>query len=398
MNSKLILIVLLILLLACNNKDINVPIVSYDIEKAIENVEHIMLSEIANNIVFIPLETTKESIVADIREIIFTSEHILVKDDFEKLLLFNKEGKFLRKIGQKGNGPDEYLSASNIRISDSNEDLYIFDGNRLKIMAFDLKTGECSRKSTLNFIPSDFEFFNDTTLAFYCSAASFPYSKKNYHIFLVDTRHLNIIDSLYKENTIQTEETANTDYGFIKIYKDQNNLFCWDSNIDTVIYLNENRKIIKSHVFQYDKYKMPSRDQYSSDKFHKKHNYFFLDNLLETDNFFFLEGVYKNTSMKNILVNKNDKTARNVVFNYDIQDRGFTNDIDGGIPFWPKGHAGPNELYDYTSPFLLKRLLKNDFFKTIPVANKKQNDQLKDLLNNCNINENPIIFITKLKK
>lgn len=389
---------LLILLMACNKTAIKSPIVSYNIENAVKNVEHVMLSDIANDIVYIPLETTKESIVANIRNIIFTSEYILVEDDFEKLLLFNKDGKFLRRIGQKGNGPDEYLSANNIRISSSNEELYVFDGNRLKIMVFNLKTGKCTRKATLNFIPSDFEFFNDTTLAFYCSTASFAFSQKNYHIFLVDTQHLKVTDSLYKENILQIKDLATIDYGFIKLYKDDNKLFCWDSNLDTVFYLDESKKTIKSHVFQYDKYKMPAKYNYNSDFLNVKHNSFYLNKLFETDKYFFLEGVYNMTYMRNILFNKNDQTSRNVVFDYEIQDQGFINDIDGGIPFWPKGVARPNELYDYISPIILKRLLKNDFFETIPVKNKEQNKQLKDALNNCNISDNPIIFIAKLKK
>ena len=66
------------------------------------------VSEFADTVVYIPLETNSNSLLRRVRQIQIINNHILVNDG-NKLLLFSMDGKFVRQIGKKGKGPGEYL-------------------------------------------------------------------------------------------------------------------------------------------------------------------------------------------------------------------------------------------------------------------------------------------------
>ena len=97
----------------------------------------IKLDEWAENVRFIPLETTDSVLLTGYIPQIVYHQDKLVAFNNDKIYLFNPEGKFIRIIGTKGEGPEEYLSAGNpkitpegIRIDDSSKWLktYGWDG------------------------------------------------------------------------------------------------------------------------------------------------------------------------------------------------------------------------------------------------------------------------------
>lgn len=390
--------ILLIICTACKtgNDASDQVIIKYNIEQGIKQKKQIYLSEIANDIGYIPLETKKECLVADIQNIEFTSARILILDDMDQIMLFDTSGKFLRRIGKKGKGPDEYLTASRVRISENKNEIYLFDGTKSRIFVFNPETGKCSRSAEIDFFPSDFEIFNDKLLAFYCSEATFPFSNKYFHIFMVNTNNLKVRDSIFKRtDLVSGAEAVESDRGFVHLYIKDDKLYCWDSNSDTTIYVNERHNIINSFIIDYNKFHRSSN--ITDDTQVPEGKNFYLDRVIETDNYFFLEGIYQGRYGRFILFDKNDKAANNVYFNYDFHDQGFHNDIDGGIPFWPKGKVDQNKLYDHMSPLELKRLMNHKYYENIPVKNKKQNQQLKQFLKDAEITDNPIIFILSLK-
>lgn len=70
--------------------------------------KEIKLSQISSHIRYIPLETTAESLLKqDIMDVTFAGGYLFVCD-YEKVLQFTPEGKFIRQIGKSGQGPGEY--------------------------------------------------------------------------------------------------------------------------------------------------------------------------------------------------------------------------------------------------------------------------------------------------
>jgi hypothetical protein len=387
----------IIFLFGCEKRINTNEIIGYDITDGIEKDEHIFLSSIAEEISYIPLETNSECLITRIGGIVFTDHYILVSDDLNQLFLFNHEGKFLRQIGKKGHGPFEYVHTSDALFSENGEEIFLFDGATLKLIKFNSSTGKGIKEVRINrFVPRNFKLLNDTILAFYCSAASFPFFGSYYHVFLMNT-NLEIIDSLFHSPELLTEDLGLRNWGLTGSYKRDDKLFFWDSDSDTIYSLDQERRLAGIFELKYDKYKMPASIIQKQDFEKNSGNYFFYDGINETDNYFFIDGIYQGRYMKSILYNKISNQSSNVVFNYDIHDRGFHNDLDGGIPFWPRGVIGNNKVYDVVSPYKLKSLMSNDYFKTIPVKYEEKQNELLSLIENSDPNDNPLIIFVKLK-
>jgi len=66
------------------------------------------VSEFADTVMYIPLETNSKLFLKRIKQIQITDKYIFINDR-DQLLIFSKEGKFIRQIGKKGKGPGEHL-------------------------------------------------------------------------------------------------------------------------------------------------------------------------------------------------------------------------------------------------------------------------------------------------
>ncbi len=101
-----------------------------DITKSYSKKE-LVLQNIAT-INYIPLETSNNILIDKNRKIIVTSTEIIVYNIKQgDILLFNKQGKFIRKFNHKGQSEREYISLMNI-ITDDNR-LFVISENNLPI-------------------------------------------------------------------------------------------------------------------------------------------------------------------------------------------------------------------------------------------------------------------------
>lgn len=100
--------------------------------------EKVVLSEIAKEVQYIELESNSESFLGEVSDIILTMNYILILDrKLQTVLLFDSIGKYLRKIGKKGQGPGEFGTAFNIAIDDNENRIYIYSTGD-KIIEYDI--------------------------------------------------------------------------------------------------------------------------------------------------------------------------------------------------------------------------------------------------------------------
>ena len=92
-------------------------------------------SMIASEIQFIPLETNSKSIIGrGVR--VKMNDSLIIISDREKILLFSKEGKFIRQIGKRGNGPGEYPMVFNFEFK--NDTIYLPPVGKRSIIKYTL--------------------------------------------------------------------------------------------------------------------------------------------------------------------------------------------------------------------------------------------------------------------
>ena len=80
-----------------------------DIVPAFENQTELKVSHLGKNIRYVPLETNDSSLIGGTYGIKLQDDMVVVTTSGNCLLFDKHTGKFLRKIGSKGQGPKEYL-------------------------------------------------------------------------------------------------------------------------------------------------------------------------------------------------------------------------------------------------------------------------------------------------
>jgi hypothetical protein len=92
--------------------------------KTAEN--NVKLSNLTDRIEYVSLETTKDFPIKNIRKIVMTPVSILVFDDRTgNVLAFSKMGRFIAKIGNKGNRSGEYSHCFDFTTDPSGENIYV---------------------------------------------------------------------------------------------------------------------------------------------------------------------------------------------------------------------------------------------------------------------------------
>ena len=134
------------LLLSCNNRTHNTghPDIS-DIDRIVirptTDDEVILYSQLFSCVEYIPLETTDESLLAGISKLeILDDGRILVFDgDIGAVYVFEKGGRFLWKIGNRGNASNEYVSVKDVALDKYNNQVVILDSGTNRLLFYDIE-------------------------------------------------------------------------------------------------------------------------------------------------------------------------------------------------------------------------------------------------------------------
>ena len=97
----------------------------------------VRLSEIAGEIKKVSLELTDESLIAFIQRVIYNGDRLyILESKTQKVLVFDSQGKYVRQIGSRGQGPGEYVGINDIAYNDSENTIAI--ASSLKIGCYNV--------------------------------------------------------------------------------------------------------------------------------------------------------------------------------------------------------------------------------------------------------------------
>ena len=191
------------------------------------------LSAIADDIKAIELETTKESLIGNIG---LNRYRVLISDDYilfflndlssggsnPQLFLFNDKGKFLNKIGGKGQGPGEYPGVSDVAADFENKKIYISTYD-YRLICYDFK-GKFIKENRY-FSMQYLNYTNNKLFAFASSNESGGVSDYKVKNMIYEINNdLKIIDSI-KIRDVDLVKSG------IFIYTNSDNLTCIGDNI-----------------------------------------------------------------------------------------------------------------------------------------------------------------------
>ena len=137
-------------------------------EKGLEVEREVKLSEIADSVTYIRLETTDEGLVRGFKPSLMrcTSKYFIF-GEFQNVIQFTRDGKFVRNIGRRGQGPGEYNYIMQVDVDEKAGKVYVLSTGR-RFNVYDLETGKHLQSGKLaNVETSSFLTQDDSTVVSY---------------------------------------------------------------------------------------------------------------------------------------------------------------------------------------------------------------------------------------
>jgi hypothetical protein len=420
--NLLISLTILIVFSSCNTKRKSDVIyqqpsfpIKIDLIKAMANPKDIKLSDIADSIVYIPLEYVKDNPVGYIGNYKYFSDNIFIHiyGSEQKFLRFSGKGKFLNKIGTMGRGPGEFPGGSSFSASDNPERFYIlcnFVPRRL--LEFDFNGNYLSNVLTANPPVGSFEAISNERFLFLGrSDTSFRY------LAVLGDRNNNPLDFVPHPllSNPKLKELTQFDYAGARsgVYFNKKPLFWDELSVDT-IYAASDDSIYTKYILDKGHEGAPFEKAYAQKTTLDPHttperwNYLLPFGFTETFHDVFILAMFKNKELYLINYNKASMSLSSMKTPLILPANSkesptkypsFENDIDGGISF---GLGKPNRegdvwTYKYDA-IQFKNLLTKDHFVKSEAQYPEKKRALIQLVDSIKEEDNPIIMVVYLKK
>ncbi len=390
METKIFLF-LLLLCLPCRSQDNNLYV--FDPRTLDEN--KILLSEIADDIAYIPLDNSFP--LGEIHDNFrFTKNSIYFSVTYSGIFEFNRDGKFIRKIGSIGRGPGEYTFYSDFTIDNNKGIVYVLDNvNRKSPIKVYSRTGYFLKSIS---VPEYCE--NIQTIEFYNSKI-FAFNWQ----MLLDTKYNWVVfDTLgnlitKKPRTIPMFMSGwSGSYG---TYKYNNNLYYWDTYNDTVFSILPDFKYKGSFIISPGEHRAP-RAHIPNPTLLKR--YMLINHIFETSRFIVIRYFYKKMGI--VLIDKRTKKSF-LTYIEETNDNsyyslgGFINNYDGGTIFGPRRffvENGREYMIGLIYPYQIKARVVSSEFKNSTSKYPEKKKELEKLANRLKETDNPVLMIVRLKK
>lgn len=125
---------------------------------------HSDLDTIFSSYKLIPLETSEEFLIGHIERVIKCPGCYCILDrDNANVFIFEENGKFRCKLGNKGHARNEHLDAWSIAYDEKNEQIVMLDLTGRRLLSYDLM-GNLKKVASLFFLYQDMAFLGDNIL------------------------------------------------------------------------------------------------------------------------------------------------------------------------------------------------------------------------------------------
>ena len=364
----------------------------------LQTTEHLLhLSDIADSLSYIKLATDTSNLIGVIDKIIPLKDRILIvdKDITQTIYIFDKSGKFIRKINKKGRGPGEYLSLNDVAVDVSNKRLIVHDDMAQKISIFTYE-GEFIEKIRLDFITTSIAYLGNNRLACYCDYINNPnYSirSKSPNLILFDLQTRKTQSKLFFNSTINRLGITGLINNLSSTYSNDTVHLIMPLN-DTVYSICNNKVQPEYYVDlgvtpqmrELQRTASSSKSAQEASQEDSKPQYPVICNMLESDSVVYLFYRHNNKSYYGFYKPRRKTFKEGVrIWEKNTDNRiPVVNDLDKTIPFMPMATDGKNFYYVMESFYF-------DYFRN------SDNPQIANLSKTITANDNPVIVVAHIK-
>lgn len=363
-----------LLLNSCDpsNKDNSALPFNVNLERDFKNVSSIPLSTLGSKLEYVALETDSACLIQTISNA-FISDSFIFVSDYNRLLLFGRDGKYLRQIGSKGRGPGEYSSIGNFIVENSKREVYVLSSRVVLVYSFN---GNFIRDFKIDFPSRQFVLNESGEFVLHPFNLPQPTTDTVYSWYIVD-----------KFGSVQTKiknTLKRVNGGIIipnsPIYMYNGTPHFMEFGIDTLYNYKNNVKIPYA-IFYSGSLKLPPDPTMA--EVPNINGKIWISDVRETKKSLLIK-VWGGLSgpISNCIFDKSSSTFT------VLKDNGYFNDIDGGVTFWPETIINDNLMIDFADAFDLITFSKNK-----ELENNTIDGQLADVIENLTETSNPVIMI-----
>ncbi|MCK5820739.1 MAG: 6-bladed beta-propeller [Bacteroidales bacterium] len=363
------------------------------------------LSEIANDIEYIKLETTTKCYVGRVSKIYFSEQNIFIISGGrlfgENIYMFDKSGKFIRKIGVKGKGPGEYTNALDIQVDSENQIIFILNNSPSELLLYSLNGKYIRKISLFDFDLVDrFMLLEQNNIMIY-QPMKYSSSKNDFQFNIIDyDGKLNYDIPIVNLKNVRPV-TGIADKAFFHIGNDSNEFS--SANSDTIYRLLSPRNYKAVYYYYFGKHRCPDDIFHNVVKWNdERSNYLLKSWETISRNYLFNHFTIHDEFYLSIFSIKDSK----FIFNYKFEfprvpnPDGLINDIDGGhgITFlFFMNATNDNKLVKSIQAIDFIDMLEKDYFKSKKTKFPEKQKMLIELAKGMDENDNPVLQVIHLK-
>lgn len=122
-------------------------------------------SDYIDSVAYVPLETTDDCLMGDVRDILFVNNKIFLRDR-NTIFIFSRDGKFISKVSKLGRGHGEYSNLGYWDVNPTNDEISVYSGGNKMVFVYSIQ-GDFLRSAEIEGIPRDFCVLPNGNYLFY---------------------------------------------------------------------------------------------------------------------------------------------------------------------------------------------------------------------------------------
>lgn len=364
-----------------------------DIVKIPENQELVEIDSLIEDYYFVQLETTTESLVGEVENILFEDNFLYVFDKkYNFVLQFDNLGNFVKKIGKKGRGPGEYIKIYDIALNKEKKELSLLDLDGRKILYYD-DNGNFKREIPLYYLFYPHRYFEGNMILFTGLLSNSNVKAVDLNRIIVSDQELKPIAKAFPYT--QEFRQQNHQLGAKPLLDFSNSIYYSDILSDTIWRISDS-DISASYILDFEdpncgnkKLNINELDDKRIDEIMSKRKQQYFGSFSITDNFLCI-GI---SDQRNVVTPLFwDKNTHNVLYGDIVSSNREQTKLTQIVSLYPKLSYKNDYFVQIVQPYFILSYIESNGKHMPPLTPKE-----KLFVDKLKADDNPILLFFKLR-